>query len=215
MVFGATVMMRVKTAVISSDVLARDRLSGALELMLSTSLSLKEMTRGIWMTVRRYFLGPAVVILLTGTMIFLFGLREASRDENPQSVGIATMIFFGLSGLFVMDLIASVWTGMWMACNARQVNALGGMCLLRLMALPWALFFAVMSLCAYFEVRSFAQSFPKVFSMWLLFCVANNVFWIYWSRKQFYENIRVAASERFIPPETGSWWKFWRKPARG
>ena len=215
LLFLSTIVMRLKSAVLAGEVLTRDRLSGALELLLSTSLSLKEVSSGIWMTARRHFLGPAIAILLTASVIFLFGLAEANRNADPKALPIAHMIFFGLIGLFVLDLVASVWTGMWISCCVRQPNALGGMCLLRLLALPWGIFFTVMSTTAYFRLQFFSQSFPRVFGMWLFFCVANDVFWIIWSRRKFYENIRTAAAERFIPEESISWWKFWRKPARG
>jgi hypothetical protein len=197
--------------------LARDRISGALELLLSTSLSLKELSSGIWMTVRRFMLGPALVILATGLVIFLFALNAIQTNwtqpnyRDNGEFNAAWMIFLGLSILFVVDLVAAVWTGLWMSCLTRLPNGAAGMALLRLLLLPWVLFFATISLMNYFGIRRFFDHFQNVFALWFVFCLVNNILWIRQSRKKFYEQVRVAASERFLPGSEKSWWKFWRK----
>lgn len=209
MVFLTTVILRVKTAAVSSDLLARDRLSGALELLLSTSLSLKQLTAGIWMTVRRFLLGPILVTIATGFLIFLCAINEVSIDLGDSEMEAAYLVFFGLSVLFVTDLIAAVWTGLWMSCVIRTPTTGGGMAMLRLMLLPWLFFFATVSIMSYFGIRNFFQEFRNVFILWFSFCFLNNLFWMQRSKRKFYEEVRTAASERFLEESVG-WWKFWK-----
>src|SRR6185436_1194916 len=53
--------------------LSLDRQSGALELMLSTALSVKEIVRGLMMAMERQFGGPMLVVLLADTAFMLAG----------------------------------------------------------------------------------------------------------------------------------------------
>lgn len=195
--------LRMRSCSLAADTLARDRFSGALELLLSTSLTIDEVSRGIWLTVRRVVMGPAIAGLALAVMVYL--LAAADRSVNEPAIGL--LVLLCTSVLFVADIIASVWTGLWMSCCSHQANAATGLCILRLLALPWFSFFGLISVMSALKIGVFFDSFERVFITWFSFCMVNNIFWISRSRRKFYENIRVAAAERTQRPRAKSFWK--------
>jgi ABC-type transport system involved in multi-copper enzyme maturation permease subunit len=205
-VMALQIGLRLRTCALAAEVLARDRFSGALELLLSTSLSLYEVSRGIWMTARRVMLGPAIACVGLGIIVFMLARSDPSVSNDSD----ALLILLCTSLLFAADLIASVWTGMWMSCRARQPNAAAGLCFVKLVALPSFSFLGLLTVMNLFEASRLFDSFAKGFVTWFIMCMANNIFWIKRSRRKFYEEVRIAAAERFQPPRPNRFWTWIR-----
>jgi hypothetical protein len=217
-VFFAQIVLRAKTCSVAAEVLARDRLSGALELLLSTSLSLKEVAGGIWLTVRRFIWGPALATIVTGAVVFLYLTSDLGNHVDSRQVNVAWLMFLALTVSFLSDLVAGVWTSLWMSCLTRVPNGAGGMAMMRLLLLPWALFFLTASLASYFGFRRLFNEPENLFVVWFVYSFANSLFWMNYSKRKFFEGVRVAASERFLPPEAAgkfSWLPWRRKAAHG
>lgn len=196
--------MRVRSCSLPGEIITRDRFSGALELLLSTTLTERDVARGQWLTWRRTLLGPAIAVGLIGTFVTI----AASFDVNPDEVGLLFYVYFALLILFASDLVASVWTGMWTACFARTAAAAPGQAIIRLLLLPWLVFVAGVTFCVKFRIGQNIE-FPEVFTIWWLLCMANNLFWIGRSRRLFYQRLRTAAAERYQPPaHKKPWWHF-------
>jgi ABC-type Na+ efflux pump permease subunit len=105
--------------------LSEDRRSGALELLLSTPLSEREVVRGQWVALRRQFLGPLLVLL---TLEFLL-----LRQSQPVGWLLAGM------PLRLLEFAALGWVGMWLGLKLRSVTRaiLGALGLVLL--LPWVI----------------------------------------------------------------------------
>jgi ABC-type transport system involved in multi-copper enzyme maturation permease subunit len=196
--------MRVRSCGIAGEIIVRDRFSGALELLLSTTLTERDVARGQWLTWARTVLGPAIATAVIGTFVMICALF----DVNDHEVGNLLYVYVALVILFAADLVASVWTGMWTACFSRTVSAAPGHAILRLLALPWMLFFGGITLCIWLKIGQHME-FPEVFTIWWLIVMTNNLFWTVRSRRLFYQRLRSAAAERYQPPMTKrSWWRF-------
>jgi hypothetical protein len=200
-IFVAQIGLILKAAAISSEALERDRLNGSLELLLSTSLAVSDIARGIWLSLRRTVLKPALTTVAVGALLFVFLFRGAEVSER----GPLFLLFLCLNVLFGALLISSVQTGMWMACVSNKSGAAAGMVVLRLAVVPLVLFLATMTLFEFLDVSHW--DFTPYF-VWFLLFLGAAVFWFRRSHRRFYECFRVAAAQRFDAPSAKpSWWR--------
>jgi ABC-type transport system involved in multi-copper enzyme maturation permease subunit len=198
--------LRIRSVALAAEVIARDRASGALELLLSTTLTEKDFARGQWRTFRRSILGPAIFALA----VFILNATFAFHDTSPSDDFRRHLPFFavGISILFITDLIASVWTGLWMGCITKTPNGATGLALLRLLVLPWSCMAIIMTFFGFFEISLPRPEFYFVFSTWFSLCLVTNIVWSVRSRREFYERLRFAAAERYQPQANRAWWRF-------
>ena len=114
-----------------------DRKIGALELVLSTPLSVNDILRGQLLALKRQFLGPLVAVLLVEGIFLLASLQSngTSNDFEDRSVilgyGMAILV------LLVADMLALSAVGMWASLTARNPNRATGIALRRVLVLPW------------------------------------------------------------------------------
>jgi ABC-type transport system involved in multi-copper enzyme maturation permease subunit len=196
--------LRVRTCGLASEVIARDRFSGALELLLSTTLTERDVAAGQWLTFARTLLGPAIATLLVGTGLLTGMLNDLASSEQSN----ALIAYVCLGSLFICDLVASMWTGMWTACISRTAAAAPGQAVLRLLLLPWILFMLSMTIGSFLGIGRSMEGI-EVFCGWWALCMCNNIFWIVRSRRNFYERLRSSAAERYQPAESHPpWWRF-------
>ncbi len=107
------------------------RRGGTLELLLCTPLSIKELLRGQWLTMRRLYLVPAMVVLAVQAVNSAVQLASG----NPMSVLQSSALGGGML-VFVADLIAIGWVGMLIGLTVRKPHLAAGYTLLFMVALP-------------------------------------------------------------------------------
>jgi hypothetical protein len=120
----------------SSRRFSLDRQSGALELILSTPMSVKEIVRGQVMGLERQFAGPVMVVLLAD---FVF-LLVSRHDGGTVTMWVAGMV------IFVADILTLTWLGMWRGLNSRRPNRASAAALARVLVLPWLIFLIFLTL---------------------------------------------------------------------
>jgi ABC-type transport system involved in cytochrome c biogenesis permease component len=114
----------------SSRRFSLDRQSGALELLLSTPMPVKDVVRGQVMGLERQFAAPVMVVLMAD-----FAFLLASRQESGMVVlWVAGMV------IFVADLVTLSWLRMWRGLNSRRPNRASAAALARVLMLPWLIF---------------------------------------------------------------------------
>ena len=138
--------------------LAEDRKSGALELVISTSLKVKEMLQGHWMALRGQFLGPVLTVIA----IQLIFLTASLQRESFHALPLNPVLWVTFILLLVADVIALGWAGLWGGLNARKPSRLVGMTFLRILAAPWMLFFVICILAHHFINDSPSESHPEL-----------------------------------------------------
>ena len=92
---------------------------GALELLLSTPLTVQEVLRGQLLALKRQFLGPLVVVL---TAFFIFMMAAASEMTADEDRISWILFWMALMGLMVADLAGLYWVGMWQGLTAKNPN---------------------------------------------------------------------------------------------
>jgi hypothetical protein len=119
--------------------LAEDRQSGALELILSTPLSVEGILRGQLLALLRKFLGPIVAVLGIHIIFLAASLQREPFADNPinPTLWIAVML------MLVLDLAALSWVAMWGAMTRKNPNRVTSITLVRVLATPWLLFIAL------------------------------------------------------------------------
>src|SRR6185369_1049182 len=114
-----------------------DRKAGALELLLSTPLSVAEIIHGQLRSLRRQFLFPVLLILF-----FDFLFLTAQSDDDWTLLWIA-----GIS-MFIADLVTLSWMGMWLGLTSRSITRAASAALVRVLVLPWLAFLALLTFIA-------------------------------------------------------------------
>lgn len=137
--------------------LGEDRKIGALELLLSTPLSVPDILRGQFLALRRQFFGPIVVVLLVEGVFLVASLQGNRGDVSEVSATVAFGVIFMV--MLVADSLALSVTAMWISLTARNPNRVTGMTVRRILVLPWAVNISVLLLTA--VVSLFARLFDS------------------------------------------------------
>src|SRR5205814_8864418 len=132
--------------------------------------------------------GLVIAVIIVGTVL-LFGVLTEVSSLDVSNVWV---VYFGLLSLFICDLVASMWTGMWTACFSRTAAAAPGQAVLRLLLLPWMIFMAIVTVSSIFRLGNSLEPI-EVFCGWWALCMTNNVYWIVHSRGKFYRELRASA----------------------
>jgi ABC-type transport system involved in cytochrome c biogenesis permease component len=167
-----------------------DRQSGALELLLSTPITVKEIVRGQWMALERQFAGPVFVVLVADFVFLLAGRRESEL----------VMMWVGGMIIFVTDLLALSWLGMWRGLNSRRPNRAAAAALVRVLVLPWMVFLMLLTLAALtntFGRRSSGWEGHSVVLLWTAIGLCFNVIFGIPARRRLLGDFRQVATQRF------------------
>ncbi len=180
---------------------ALDRRSGALELILSAPLRVREIISGQMLALRKQFLGPCLVVLAVD---FIFLLAERN-DPDWTWLWVA-----GIS-MFIADMLALPWVGMWTGLNSRNVNRAAGAALARIMVLPWVVWGVLMTgMALLLATGGFARGLPDwveyvPLASWVIIGFAVAIGFGLASRASLLARFREVATRRFDPPRLGFW----------
>jgi hypothetical protein len=115
--------------------LAEDQSMGALELLLSTPLTVRDILRGQLMALRRQFLWPVLAV-----MAIELALTQALPPDSRTG---DSRVFWGWMGgilLLLADVIALICVAMASAITSKSANHAIIKTLSRILVLPWILF---------------------------------------------------------------------------
>jgi ABC-type transport system involved in multi-copper enzyme maturation permease subunit len=107
-----------------------DRRNGALELLLSTPMSVREILNGQLLALLKQFALPVMAVVLAD-IIFLFSERQEGDWVLVWIAGIT---------IFIADLITLAWVSMWTGLRSLNTNRAAGAAMARVLILPWLLF---------------------------------------------------------------------------
>jgi hypothetical protein len=116
--------------------LAEDQKAGALELMLVTPLTVRDILRGRFLALRRQFLKPLLVILAVELLLMTTAVLQTNYNERKM-----TLIFW-LAGItmLVADVLTLPVVAMRMALTAKNPARATLSTISRVLVLPWVLF---------------------------------------------------------------------------
>jgi ABC-type transport system involved in cytochrome c biogenesis permease component len=189
-----------------------DRRSGALELVLSTPLPVKELVRGQMLALRRQFFWPVCTVLGVDLLLLIGILRS-----EPNRVWFFWLGAVGIT-TFLVDLYALAWTGMWIGLVARHPNRAAGATATRILVLFWLGYTAVLFLVETLEVRDrVLMSEYSYLGLYFALGMAIDAAVLLWARFRLERDLRSVVTQRFERrgPFLGWPWFGKRKPAAG
>ncbi|HNQ89770.1 MAG TPA: ABC transporter permease subunit [Verrucomicrobiota bacterium] len=158
-----------------------ERQTGALELILTTPLTVGEILRGHWLGLWRLFGVPVVVLLGMESGLLLWKLP----DGEGQDLAAMTVV---MMGVFVWDMYTLGWVGLWQGLRRRRANAAFLATAFRVLVIPWLLM-----LGGVFLVGTAGWGTLPV--LWFLACGACNVWFLQVAQQHLREGLRWLASE--------------------
>ena len=188
--------------------LGPDHRSGALELLLSTPLTVREILRGQLLALRRQFFWPVLLVVGLDFLFLFTAFNRLGSAADNQWVGFC----LGVIASFAADVYTLCWVGMWTGLIARHPNRATLAAFARVVVLPCGIWAAV-TIAVSFMQPWLRFNLSEGFSMflWFGFGLANDVAWFLWSRQRLLHDLRVVATQRFVPARTLSGW---RRPSR-
>ena len=172
-----------------------DRSAGAMELLLSTPLSVGEIIRGQWAGLRVYFGGPLVFLFAAEFLLYLASLKWGRAAQMTEW----NRLMFCNAFLVVLDVWALVWISMASSLTAVSTHKAASSAIAKIIALPWILFFFVLPL-----LLSSAAINPSAFALlaiWVGLCGLIDLAFGLKARHLLYTRFRELAMQRFLAPK--------------
>lgn len=188
--------------------LAADRRTGALELLLSTRVTVPEIIHGQHWALARMFGWPVLVVLAISAFFFLAGLSQCSAQDRSAWL----LVWLGGMCMLVADLFTLGWVGVWTGLKARRPSAASSENIIRVWVLPWLVFGLI--LVAISLVDEFVPAYRgiqrhlegnTVIGIWFVVSLANNLFHYWWARRLVLRDFRRLAATRPEPPDLLLW----------
>ena len=195
---------------------AEDRDLGALELLLSTPLRVKDLLGGQLRALMRQFSGPVMVVLVADLLLLLAatGSAVASRSnlsaEETRQLGET---FLAGVVVFLADLYTFGWLGMWLGLRAPSYTRAWWSAIGLVMFVPWGVFIGVVFTYGAMTQFRHEPNFEAVLGFWLTLCLVNNALLTLWAMHSLTSKLREEAARRFQPGGKRRWWQFFTSGA--
>ncbi len=180
--------------------LGEDRKIGALELLLSTPLSVRDILRGQMLALRRQFLAPLVTVLIVECVFLVASLRQNRGDVGEMPLLIAWSIAYML--MFVADAFTLGSVAMWVSLTTKNPNRTTGITVFRVLVLPMLVYLAILIFYSIFRVAISAPDvgWKSLVGLYLCLGIAADLYFGLTSWRRLHTEFREVAVQRFAPP---------------
>jgi hypothetical protein len=178
--------------------LAEDRKQGALELLLATPMTVRDILQGQMLALRRQFLGPVIVTLFVFFLCIIGTLSDITEGDRARAAWIT--LGGGAMVMLVADLVAIYWVGTWQSMVVRNPNRVANATLLRILLVPsaaWALFYLLMTMAVFFHEYDLGWEVPM--GLWFGLGIAADIGFGALARHKLLTQFRLAAEQRYTP----------------
>ena len=178
-----TVMIRMAHE--ASHSVSEDQKSGALELLLSTRLSVAEIIKGRVQGIRRRFMPPVVLVL-----VWIFGIYSLAHESRFK-------LALSLSAWILSCWLALSWVGPWFALRAKKPITATLMSLGTVAVPPFSAWF-VLNFQSFFTFHIYGgpdHTLAITSCAWV--GVAHCLLLIHWAKKMLFTHFRAAAADLF------------------
>lgn len=186
--------------------LIEDRKAGAMELLLSTPLSVREILQGQRLALQRQFQWPLLAMLAADFVMLNAGLQDSDVSGDP-----AMWIGMWLAGVgvFFADVVALYWHGMWTGLAARSPKHAFGAAVVPVLVLPWIAMGATLTAIELlpYEFRRLLRWDGWPLLLWFGFSLLTSGAFGLSARHNLLRNFRVVAAQRY--QVRASWWQRW------
>lgn len=170
--------------------LVEDRRSGALELLLSTPLDVKEIVRGQHLALHRQFAAPFLLLIVLEALCFLFGIAGREMDWNKKLFLPIAML------LLAADFFTLRWVAMWIGLNTRNVNRAVLKTAMLVLTMPWLIYILLTSLISFFHVNrsnGIDHTITAAFC-WIAIALLTDLILFRWAKPKLLSRFRLLAT---------------------
>jgi ABC-type transport system involved in cytochrome c biogenesis permease component len=188
--------------------LVEDRKIGAMELLLSTPLSVRQILHGQFLALQRQFFFPVLVMFVVDVWLLIAGLSSSWLNSSSEQ---SIWLWMWLAGMvmFIADVTTLYWLGMWTGLAMRNPKHAFGAAITPVLALPWIGLGVVMTIIELLPLemrRSFRwDGFPLL--VWFVLGITVDLLFGLNARRNLLLNFRLVAAQRYQPRP--SWWQRW------
>lgn len=193
-----------QTAFRAAQQILEDRDSGALELMLSTRLSLPEIISGQWKTLRGSVATPIAVLLAMELAVILFTLLR-STTVLPGAPEVPIALYLAGAIMLIADFLTMGWLGLWMGVSEPSLASAQKKAMQKVFILPWLIFGGFAGIVMQHSIPF--GGFYGAVAAWLAVGLGCDVYYIQRARRKLMTEFREKAATRFEPEEP--FWKGW------
>ena len=185
-----------------------DHRSGALELLLSTPLTVREVLRGQMLALKRQFLWPLLAVVGIDFLFLLAGARRLSSAGDNFWVSFcgAEMV------LLAADVYALIWVGMWVGLISKRPNRASGATIARVLVLPCGVWAGLLILTTFTPFwHRVEDKWPFYLLLWFGLGMITDIFFSLWAKFRLLRDLRTVATQRFVPRRM---FFAWMRPGR-
>jgi hypothetical protein len=182
-----SVVFKFMVAAEASRRLSDDRQSGALELLLVTTLSEQKIIAGQRRALLEQFRLPILIIELL--FVAVLGVRFTGGLGVVHDEDIFIIITVGNMIVLLTDFSAMGWVGMWAGLRSRHHHRAVLLTLLQILVVPWLLYF-ILGVAGFFN----SGSPLPLFVTWYLLGVGNDLIWSRVAREGLKREFRLRAA---------------------
>ena len=170
---------------------SEDRRAGAMELLLSTPLSVKEIISGQRIALFRQFGGPVAAVLAVDLTFLFVALQRAHERDATQE---ALIFYLIMGGFFVMDLVVLSWVGLWRGLRGRSPNRAANLALAQILGLPSVVCCILAGLWALISAESLTGA--NFATTWVILGVAANLFFMITAKRRLHGEFREIVTQK-------------------
>jgi hypothetical protein len=187
------------------DRFCEDRENNALELILSTPMTIPKMIAGEFRALKRLFLWPTLAIIplfFLGLYLCLGGIDRFSalfNTEPEQHIyrTRALVISCWLSVFLILDAVTLAWVGIWLSFRMRKSQMVRGNTMALVFAGPMGAFGTLMAILENTPARFYLRGadFYQIGFVLVIFAVGGNLLLIRKSRRFLLQSAHVSVSK--------------------
>jgi hypothetical protein len=176
--------------------ISQDKRTGALELLVSTPLTTRQILEGQFLALVRQFGWPILAILALDFIMMLHGARDGGgRGSDSEWV----MICLAMIIIFIADLFVLATVSMWLGLIGKRSSRAFTKTLFYILAIPWILFFAFLTLVSLTVSGMAGDSGGGLIGAWFVISALVDVFLYAWASGNLSSKFREIVTQRFDP----------------
>ncbi len=181
--------------------LVQDRRAGALELLLSTPLTVREIAAGQGRALRRIFGWPVTLLVLGELAAALWVSQSGWQRPSGTDRGLT---YLAASSTLVLDLWALSWVGQWRALRGKSVERALAATLASVLAVPWIAYLTLHGLAALLAAfLGTPMSYRALVLSWWAISAGWSLVLGWPARTRFLDDFRECAAGRFDSTPVG------------
>ena len=192
-----SLVTRLLIAYVSAQRLAEDKQSGALDLIITTPITVREILMGQWKAIWTKLGGP----FLGSLALYVFLIFGGSPSGGIAGSDEALVRLFTAGAFFILtftDAVALGWLGMWTGLRIRQVPHAAALTLCRVVLPPAIVPAAFVWNHGVTSADEYLRTNPYLIpALWLVLGLVNDWIWTTWARRKLFSEFRLAATDRF------------------